>query len=273
MDLTIELAELTRGSDREAMLRASESLGIPRLLIRRLRARAAQDRLAAAETLAHFPGYAHEAVRALDDRNPDVRLGAALALARHEEGPAPAEIVRKLRPGSEEHSLLLVSLMRDLADRDPAAIEALIFDSTAEEETKLAAIDALASLGYAHAQLLAYVAQEAWSNPTRHARVLRALGRTAHPAARIAIGDGLDSEDTIVRAAAAEAAANARMVEMTDKLGALLDDSDWRVRFNSGQALLKLGPAGMEMMQARAESRDALASEAARIMLAEAGRT
>lgn len=271
MELTIELAELTRGSDREAMLCAAENLGIPRLLIRRLRAGAAQDRLTAAETLAHFPGYAHEAIRALDDRNPDVRLGAALALAHYEEGPSPAEIVHKLRPGSEEHSLLLVSLMRDLADRDPAAIEAIIFDLTTTEDAKLAAIDALASLGHAHAQMLAYAAQEAWSNPTLHARVLRALGRTAHPAARVAIGDGLDSEEIIVRAAAAEAAGNARMVEMIDKLGTLLDDPDWRVRLNSGQALLKLGPAGTAAMEALTEASDAIASKAARIMLAEAG--
>lgn len=270
-ELAIELAELTRGSDRDAMLDAAERLGVPRLLARGLRSRTAQDRLTAAETLALFPGRANGAARALDDRNPDVRLGAALALAHREDGPAPAEIVRKLRLGSEEHSLLLISLMRDLAGRDPVAIEAMIFDEATAEEARLAAIDALAERGHAHAPLLAYVAQEAWSNPGRHARVLRALGRTAHPAARAAIGDGLDSEDMVVRAAAAEAAGSARMAEFAAALGGLLSDSEWRVRLNAGQSLLKLGREGLETMREIAGSTDPIASEAARAMLAEAG--
>ena len=271
MELTIELAELTRGSDRDAMLRAAANLDVPRLLSRRLRSGNAQDRLTAAETLAHFPEHAHEAVRALDDGNADVRLGAALALAHREDGPPPAEIVGKLRVGSEEHSLLLISLMRDLAERDPLAIEAMIFDDSTAEEAKLAAIDALAGLGHAHAPLLAYVAQEAWSKPSRHARALRALGRTAHPAARAAISDGLDSEHTVVRAAAAQAAGSARMPEFAAALGALLGDPDWRVRFNAGQALLKLGRDGAGTMSEIAATSDPVASEAARVMLAEAG--
>jgi len=154
MELTIELAELMRGTDRDAMLAVAEAMGVPRFLDRRLRSSSAQERLTAAETLSLFDQHTHLAEAALDDTNPDVRLGAALALAQRGEGMRPTEVVSHLRLGIDEHSLLLVSLMRDLAARDPDDVKEMIFDPTLTDDAKLAAIDALAGSGLKGSPLL-----------------------------------------------------------------------------------------------------------------------
>jgi hypothetical protein len=269
MDLTIELAELMRGSDGEAMLRAAETLDVPRHLTRRLRSPVAQERLNAAETLALFDDHAHAAAGALDDRDPAVRLGAALALAHRDVGPGPTEILRRLRAGVEEHSLMLVPLMRDFAARDAAVVEAMVHDESLTDEARLAAIDALADLGHAHVPLIVAVASEHGFAPHLEPRLIAALGHTRHPAARGPIRAALASETVRVRATAAEAAGRAGLVDLAPDLRALLSDADWPVRLSSGQALFALGAAGVNQLFAAAAADEPVARHAATTMLAE----
>lgn len=269
MDLTIELAELMRGSDGEAMLRAAESLDVPRHLVRRLRSPVAQERLNAAETLALFADHAHAAERALDDRDPAVRLGAALALAHRADGPGPGEILRKLRAGVEEHSLMLVPLMRDFAARDPAAVVALVHDRTQTDEARLAAIDALADLGHIHVALIVKIALTGGFPPHLQPRLIAALGRTRHPGARDPIAAALKSETMQVRAIAAEAAGRAGLIDLAPDLRAMLSDSEWLVRFRAAEALFAFGRGGTQQLQAAAAHDGPVARHAARTMLAE----
>jgi len=267
--LTIELAELMRGSDRARMLAAADALGVPELLKKQTCSRSAQDRLFALETLALFANYTDVVERALEDRSPDIRLGAALALASREDGPNPIDIVRKLRIGEVENSLLLVSLMSDLAERDPVAVHAMLFEDSVPEPAKVAIIDALADRGHTHAPLLASIAKEGASDPELRPRILRALGRTAHPSGAAAIEAGLASEDWRVRTAAAEAAGRTALSQLAGKLGMLLSDGQWWVRFRSGEALLRLGKPGLGVLQRAAEGPEGHARKAAIALLAE----
>lgn len=270
--LTIELTELVRGSDREALLANAERLGVVEVLRKRLKSRTPQDRLMASEALAMFPGEAEAVTAMLDDRNPDVRLGAALALAQNHVAPPAAELVRKLGLGTTERSLLVVSLMRDLVESDPEGVEAMLYDSALPDSAKLAATDALAASGRVeHAPLVAWMADAATEDSALQPRIYRALGRIGHPGGHAAIRRGLDSPWWQARAAAAEAAGKSGMVAACDKLGELLGDPEWWVRFRAGEALSYLGRSGRNALHYALEDGSDLAREAAKQTLAERG--
>jgi len=270
-DLTAELAELVRGSDRERFLRNAEALGVTTALRRRLRSATAQDRLTAAEALALFPGdTGREAAIALDDRNPDVRLGAALALAQNHIAPPAAELVRKLGLGTREQSMLVISLMRDLVETDPRGVEAMLYDEELPDAAKLAATDALAASGMVeNAPLVAWMAGAAKHQTELQPRIYRALGRIGHPGGRDAILEGLGSPEWQVRSAAAEAAGKVGLTEAVGPLAEALGDAHWWVRFRSGEALAKLGRTGRDRLGELARNGSPLAREAASATLAE----
>lgn len=271
--LTIELAELVRGSDREAFVNAAEATGAADELARRLHSRTAQDRLVAAEALAMFPSRRDAVAKvALEDRNPDVRLGAALALAGEGRAPPIADLVRKLGIGSEENSLLVVSLMRDFVRTDPHAVEALLYNLDVPDAAKLAATDALAESGAVdHAPLLAWMAEASGEETYLRPRIFRALGRIGHPAGHEAILSGLFSDAWYVRASAAEAAGRSRISAAAERLGELLDDEQWWVRFRAGQALTRLGSAGQLELHHAAIGSNPVSRIAAKTTLAEQG--
>lgn len=268
--LTCELAELTRGSSRDALLERATALGVPALLEKRIHARSPQVRLTAVEVLALFEQCGEQAQMALDDPNPDVRLGAALALAQRADAPPPVTLVNKLRVGTEERSLLLVSLMADLVQRDQSAVAAMLLDRNLPYEAKLAATDALADSGTEYAPLLAQLAHETASTPDVQPRIYRALGRIGHPAGAAAIMAGLQSDEWPVRASASEAAGKSGLVTAAERLGELLDDPNWWVRYRASQALLRLGPRGLAILWSVAESPSDVAKSTAKAMLAEA---
>lgn len=267
--LTAELAEMTRGTERDGVLARAETLGVPAFLMRRLRSTSAQKRLEAAEVLAMFPGHEDAARAVLSDRNPDVRLGAALALAQRGEAPDPLTLLHQLRVGKDEHSLLLVSLMSDLAAKDSEAVAGLLFERDLSFEAKVAAMDALADLGGEYAPLLAFMARESDGENELQPRVFRALGRTGHPAGAVAIVAGLSSAEWSVRASAAEAAGKSGIVAAATRLGELLDDPQYWVRYRAGEALLRLGPRGVNVLSERVENGDEQTREIAQKILAE----
>lgn len=267
--LTGELAELTRGSDREAMLQRAAAIGVTGLLRQQLHARSAQTRLTAVETLALFKKAGAQVRIALDDRNPAVRLGAALALAQRDDGPSPQELIEKLMVGTRERSLLLVSMMADLAQRDAGAVAALLVERDIPSDAKVAAIEALSDNASAYAPLLASIAHDTDGDPELRPRLYRALGRSGHPAGRQAIVDGLESEAWEVRAAAAQAAGRARLRQAAERLRELLSDDNWWVRYRAGEALLRLGPQGLDALHRASAGDDVCAREAASAIMAE----
>lgn len=268
--LALEMAELVRGPDRDALLANAEALRIPHTLLRSSVSRSAQDRLLAAEALAMFPIGQDRVRQMLRDRNPDVRLGAALALAQNQAAPPAAEIVERLGLGTSERSLLVASLMRDLVDADPASVEDLLGDETLPDAAKLAAIDALAAGGRVeHAPLVARMAEEAGTDDELLPRIYHALGRIGHPSGHAAILRGLSHPAWAVRAAAAQAAGANRLATAAGPLGGLLGDDQWWVRLRAGEALWRLGPPGREVLAQVAASERPLAREAAALTLEE----
>lgn len=269
--LTCELAELTRGSDLKALLERASALGVPPLLAKWLRAFSPQKRLTAVETLGLFENEGLQILSALDDRNRDVRLGAALLLARREDGPSPGELVRKLNIGTVERSLMVASLMRDLASRDPEAVAALLVEADISMQAKIAAANALAATGSQFVPLLVVMVQEASEDPAVQLELYRALGKTGHPSSSAAIFNGLKSKDAGVRAAAAEAAGKISLAGAAGALSELLADQVWQVRYQAARALLRLGPCGITKLWEAAGSDEAQCRATAKAILAEAG--
>jgi HEAT repeat protein len=268
--LALELAELVRGPDRAALLANAEQLRIPRVLWERSISRTPQERLLAVEALAMFPSGRERAREMLRDRNPNVRLGAALALAQNEAAPPAGTLVRQLGLGTTERSLLIGSLMRDLVEHDPSSVEDLLGDEEAGDAIKLAAVDALAASGRAeHAPLVAEMAEDAAEDSELLPRIFHALGRIGHPSGHAAILRGLSHPAWPVRAAAAQAAGRCALAEAVELLGDLLRDETWWVRFRAGEALWRLGPRGHAMLGRIAAGDDELASRAARLTLEE----
>lgn len=271
--LTLELAELVRGTDRDNLISAARRAGAPQELLRRLRSRAAQNRLVAAEALAMFPEHAADVTAvALHDRNADVRLGAVLSLAQEGRAPPVGSIIKALGIGSTEHSLLVVSLMRDLVKTDPQAVEAMLYDLDLPDAAKLAATDALAESGAVdHAPLVAWMAEASSEERELQPRIFRALGRLGHPVGHDAILRGLHSEAWQVRASAAEAAGRSRMAKAAERLAELLADEQWWVRFRAGEALSRLGADGRDRLERVARSSPHVAGAAAAATLRERG--
>lgn len=270
-DLTVELAELMRGSDRGRLLECATAMGVIDVLGRRLRSRVAQDRLTAAEALAMFAGEGQALARtALEDSNRDVRLGAALALAQNDAAPSPAYLAQKLGIGTRERSLLVVSLMRDLAEADAKGVQALLTLPGIADETKVAAAEAL-GLGrlVETTPLVTWSAEALSGDPALQPRIYRALGQMGHPGARDVVSAGLSSPSWEVRAAAAEAAGKIGLTGLLGGLGDLLDDQYWLVRLRAGEALAASGAAGCDLLGQVAASGPATARHAASAILAE----
>lgn len=268
--VTLEMAELVRGPERQAVLANAERIGIPDILHQRSRSRNVQQRLLAAEALAMFPDHAPRVHELLRDPNPSVRLGAALALAQNQAAPPAAELVHGLGLGTRERSLLVASLMSDLVDVDPAAVIALLKDPGVSDAAKLAAMDALASSGLLeHAPLMAEMAQSAAGDLELLPRLYHALGRIGHPSGHSAILRGLADPAWQVRAAAAQAAGLNGLLEAAGRLGELLGDERWWVRFRAGEALWRLGPRGRDTLERVALAGPALARDAAKRTLEE----
>ncbi len=272
-ELTLELAELVRGSDRDALISSARSSGALRELRRGLRSHSSQNRLMAAEALALFPEYADElSATVFTDPDRTVRLGTALALAQEGHAPPVGQLVRGLGIGSTENSLLVVSLMRDLVKTDPHAVEALLYDLELPDAAKLAATDALAESGTVdHAPLVAWMAEAAGDDSDLQPRIFRALGRLGHPAGHDAIMAGMDNPVWQVRAAAAEAAGRSRLKSAADRIAELLDDDEWWVRFRAGEALSRLGSAGRLLLQRTALDDAPIARAAAKATMRERG--
>ncbi len=273
-ELSIELIQLVRGSDRERFVDAATRMGIPERLRHQLDSGSPRVRLAAAEALAEFadPASVDRLTAALRDSNADVRLSAALSLASAGKAPPARALVDLLGIGTSENSLLIVSLFRDIAAAKPDEIRALILDATVPSGAKAAAIEALSASGdYSLVPLVTTLAVTCDAADEALPRYLAALGDFAHPAAEPAVRRGLGSPNWEVRAAAAEAAGRIGLVRLGAHLRELLGDREWWVRFRAGEALARMGEEGAALLRGTAASAAEPARTAAVLTMAERG--
>lgn len=273
-DLYLELIQLVRGEERAQFVERAALLGIPEQLARQARSGSRRRRVRAVQALCEFvEPAAHEALhRALDDPDEDVRLAAALGLATQNAVHDAGELMNKLALGAGRPSLLVVTLLRRIAEGQPDQIKALALEPGQYPEIRLAAIEALATTGdYSLVPTIVDRALTAEDGSEELPRYLHMLGKLGHPAARPAILASLSRPDMAARAAAAGAAGRIALLESADQLALLLDDAEWWVRFRAAEALILLGAPGIARLRAVAAGGSGRAREAAETMLAEHG--
>lgn len=271
-DLAVELIHLVRGEERDRFVATSARLGVTDNLHRTLAHSSVRARVVAAETLAHFSdSLTTDALEAaLEDKNANVRLAAALSLATSNRAPDARRLIDLLGLGTREQSMLIVGLFQEIGRTRPAEIRGLIDDSSVPPAVKAAAIEALSASGdYSLVPSIVELALAADPAGEELPRYLRALGAFQHPAAAPAITHWLGAPTWWVRSAAAEAAGRVGLVDTAGTLTALLDDSDWWVRFRAGEALVRLGEPGRQLLADCSRRGTERARSAARLTLAE----
>ncbi|HVH48790.1 MAG TPA: HEAT repeat domain-containing protein [Sphingomicrobium sp.] len=272
--LTLDLIQLVRGAERMQFVQKAASLGVPERLRRQAHSWSRRRRMVAVQGLALFDDATSRdaLIERLGDRDDDIRLAAALALARSETRPGLDELIARLALRDERSSLLTISLFRHYANHAPDEVQALVLDSDLPLSVRLAAIEALAVTGdYRLVPAIVALGLRAPGDSEELPRYLHALGRIGHPAAREAVLAGLASNSMPARVAAAGAAGRIALAESADQLVDLLGAPEWWVRFRAAEALLLLGEAGVARLREIAAQGADPAREAAATMLAERG--
>lgn len=273
-DTFLDLIRLVRGEERDLFVEQAAELGVAQQLGRRARSPSARTRLVAVQSLAQF--HDEDSLRrlhaSLEDRNQDVRLAAALSLAEGGRSDNIHALVERLGLGTEQDSMMMVTLFRVVAEDRPEEIKALVLNSGTNLQARLAAVEALASTGdYSLVPAITELALAASDDSEELPRYLRALGTLGHPAGSAAIMDGLSRPSMSARAAAAGAAGRIRLYDAADRLAELLNDSEWWVRFRAAEALIRLGKSGVGRLREAACLGTPVAREAAATVLAEHG--
>jgi HEAT repeat protein len=231
-------------------------------------------RIAVAEILAFFPG--EETVRALrarlEDRSPEMRLTAAIALAELDAVPPLRRLVMQFRDGTAAHSLRFVDLFSRMTDTHSSELLELARDASVPPSMRAAAIEALVGTGdYGLVSDLVGIADAPGTDPMVVSECARALGRLGHPSAATLVQRLLEHPDWEVRAEAAEAAGRMGLVEAAPRLSVLLADDVWPVRFRAGEALVYLGDAGTRVLRRLAVEGTGRTQRTAALVLAERG--
>ena len=273
-DLSLDLIQLVRGAERDAFIANATRLGVPARLARRMRSGSPRNRATALQGIAQFdsPEVRTALHSALHDPNPDIRLASAQALAAKGENLDPQDLVARLELGVNQSSRVTISLFQSIAQTRPDAIKALALQPDQNLEVRIAAIEALAATGdYSLVPVIVDLALAADDGSEELPRYLHALGKLAHPSGAQAVLAGLSSASMAARAAAARAAGRIAIPDSVDRLGQLLRDREWWVRFRAAEALIAIGEPGIARLRGAAAGDDGPAREAASTMLAESG--
>lgn len=266
--------EASNPAEQERLLDRARDLGVAQRLRADLRAWSARRRSTAATLLAGFPGPDTDAAlsAALGDADGTVRLAAALALAHLGHEPALPALIDKLGLGTIEHSHLTTALFDEVAASHPERLRELVAQPGLSPEILRAAIEALAFISDGElASALIGLALDEQADPLELAHYLRKLGDLGDFTAAPVVASGLGHPRPRVRANAAQAAGKLGLVTVVPRLGALLADGDWWVRFRAGGALVELGEPGRDRLRAAATGDRGIARETAVITLAEHG--
>jgi HEAT repeat protein len=271
-DLSVDILELVRGDTKARFAERITRTGAAERLHARLRRGGVRTRMLSAAALANFTDAGTQAAltAALDDRNPEVRLTAALSLAADGHAPPPEEVIRRLGLGAHETSLLTVMLLVEMAQTDLASVRALLGDSATAPTVRAATAEALALCDdFAAVPMVGALAIAADPWASELPRYLAALARFRHPSGAPAVLRCLASPVAEVRAAAAHAAGRIGVAAALERLEQLLADPGWWVRFQAAQALLQFGENGEQRLRRIAEDGEEPARETAALTLAE----
>ena len=232
---------LLRGGDRQRLMQMAELDGLLRTTLRRSQSWRAARRIDAIRLLQQFGSEACVArLRELftRDREYDVRMEAAFALAAIHALPPPRETIRILGMFDRKTNHLDSALLRALAPHYTEQLQLLLDDPLSDDKRALV-IDALGwSENLAVISLVAEAAKT--DNPELRSAALRAAARLGNPSASKWVIPLLDDPVSFVRIQAANTSASLGLVEAVPVLKKALRDQNIWVRLRAEQALGEL---------------------------------
>lgn len=257
MELGHHLLNTVRGEEALRLARLLEQSGAVAEEMRLLRKGSAAERAMAAERLAVLadqdPGVGAALDRALDgDPSPAVRLSAARALLDAGQPPALVRIIGRTWHPDRISIRGFQALLRQLAGHAPEQIRTYLeaHHRPGADHYLLALLTD--ALGHAHdlgqLPVLRHLATEGIQADIR-AAAFRALGSLGHPSARSAVDRGLADPVWAVRGQAIICAARIGLRDFAPRIARALADPQWWVRFRAAQALLQLGPEGLDLLR------------------------
>ncbi|WP_339824785.1 HEAT repeat domain-containing protein [uncultured Parasphingorhabdus sp.] len=171
------------------------------------------------------------------DRNPDVQLNAAFALAASDVLPPPRETITMLGMFERDSSRLDIALLRSLASKYVGHFN-LLLEEDIPDKRRAMLIDALGWSG--DMSVLPTLEKAARSKDVEvRASALRAAAQIGHPSVPWVL-DLLDDESEIVRLQAANSCAVLRLRTAVPRLQRLLSDDVLWVRLRAEEALALL---------------------------------
>jgi len=242
-----------------------ESVVIPMLQSRKV-----ERRLAAAEALANLPSSKTTTalLAAMTDRHRSVREAAALSLAMNGHPLTIEAILHAVSSRRATYSVRVSQIFSMLALNSIKDLRRIALDAGQDTAVRVMAIQALPNAGdYSILPDIERLADDRELDVRIAA--LRCLGRIAHPVAAASIVKGLHNPAWQVRAVAAEAAGRIGLVDQAGRLIEMLDDELWWVRHRSGEALVALGPAGVDALRALKDSGTGRRNRTAALVLSE----
>ncbi len=245
----IALLDLVRGATGVRIVEMLARGGALAVLKRWLKSANPERRATAAEVLVYFAPAREHAVltHALNDRDHDVRVAAAVSLIRLGAAPPVVELIALLgRHGRP--SARLAQVFETIFAKHPADVLTLARSDELDSFARAKAIEVVAASGdLSVVPALQELASA--SDPDIRTAAIRGLGRLAHPSSRAKIAEAFGDGEWFVRAAAAEAAGKIGLYELAPALTALADDSVWWVRFRAAEALEVLDEAGRSALR------------------------
>lgn len=269
-DASSEFLGLVRGGERELVLAALRRAGQPAFLQKELFRANEVRRLMAVELIAAYPAeLARPALldRLNRDKSREVRLAAAIELAKIDAVPSLTELLDKIGYRGQR-SGRLGELFRLLpADGEPQLMD-LARDIQAPVFLRASAVEALWRRdGLFDPSIFVDLAKDPVAEVA--AAALRALGRVMHRPALPLIASKLDHPDWEVRMEAADAVGRLGDSSLVARLGDLLDDEQWTVRYRAAQSLRRLGSAGQGALLAMAGQEPSRKQRTASLVLSE----
>ncbi|NVD27985.1 HEAT repeat domain-containing protein [Parasphingorhabdus flavimaris] len=244
LDVVSHLLLLLRGGERDRLKELAELDGLLDEALRLSRNLRASKRIDAIRILQQFGSAVCVArLRRMmkSDRNPDVRLNAAFALASAGVLPPPRETITMLGMFDRDTSRLDIALLRSLASRYVGHFNVLLEEDIPDKRRAML-VDALGWSG--DMSVLPTLEKAAQSKDVEvRAAALRAASQLGHPSVPWVL-DMLEDESEIVRLQAANSCAVLRLRSAVPRLQKLLSDDVLWVRLRAEEAIALLANNG-----------------------------
>lgn len=247
-DKAREILGLVRGDLTRRLLNVLNALDLAKQEQIVLRRGFLPSRLRAAEFLAHFGDEASEASlrRALNDRSIEVRVTAAISLARRNALRTEADI-RSALTRSASSSKRIVELFEIIAKDQRDLVVSLARRDNLPAELRALALDGLCRTRQADLIGLLDELLKTSTEPPVIAALVRGVAVLKHPRSLEIVQRYLCDVDWTLRLAAVEAVGLLGVPDddVLEGLGIAMSDKEWPVRLAASSSLVALGPKGL----------------------------